>query len=426
MKLLPIVVMVILTMPLTHSTAEASWFPAENISPTDDSFKPSVGIDGSSNAVAVWVDTSQKYNRLATSTKAKGGSWTTPIFIAPEKAHVYSPQVAVNPAGNTIALFKIDGSVQASQLLLGGSWTTPVVVTTDNLSGYPQVAIDTKGNAVAIWTPWSQDSQIVKGAVLRAGVWIPTSTLTSSSNASYPEVAVDASGNAVAVWYEGKSDTIQAATLAFASLTWSSPVAISAPDAGPPSLAVDAKGNAVVVWNQFEGETRKIQAATRPFGGSWSTPVTISPENSGGADVAVDAEGNAVALWWTVSAPSEANQVASLPFGGSWSLPTTITTANTKGLQIAMTSDGIAFAVWRTTYDSQDHIQSARRNDKHEWSAPIDLDVIDYPSTLESPQIAVSDDGDAIAIWTAKANHQYEGFIRGAFYLNPSDPPDSP
>jgi hypothetical protein len=175
----------------------------------------------------------------------------------------------------------------ASPASAAPSWPPPV-----NLPGVkkgaesPQVAVDSQGNATAIWRRWSGEKLIVESAVRRVGRgWSVPVNLEVDAGGGYetsqsPQVAVDPEGNATAVWERrlgGRTFVIQSATRSTGG-SWSEPVTIS--NKGRlnyrPRVVVDSEGNATAVWLWSIGESSVIQSATRPAGGSWSAPVDIS------------------------------------------------------------------------------------------------------------------------------------------------------
>jgi hypothetical protein len=121
-------------------------------------------------------------------------------------------------------------------------------------------------------------------------------------DAFLPELAVDSQGNATAVWQRsnGVNSIIQTATEPFGG-AWSSPLNITPPgqDASQPDVSVDSRGNIVIIWQRSNGINTIIQVVMKPFGQSWSETVDISAlgENGTSAHVVQDNRGDAVAVW---------------------------------------------------------------------------------------------------------------------------------
>ena len=89
-------------------------------------------------------------------------------------------------------------------------WGTAVLIETDNAgdAGLPQVAVDGSGNAIAVWGQSDGTRYNIWANRYVVGTGWGTAGLIETNNAGdagYPQVAVDGSGNAIAVWgqYDG-------------------------------------------------------------------------------------------------------------------------------------------------------------------------------------------------------------------------------
>ena len=139
-----------------------------------------------------------------------------------------------------------------------------------------------------------------------AGEWGAAELIETrdTGSASSPRVAVDPKGNAVAVWQQSddKRSNIWANSYTAGS-GWGMPVLIetgNAGDAKTPQVAVDPNGNAVAVWQQSDDKRNNIWANRYAVGSGWGTATLIERDNAGDATsprVTVDPKGNAVAVW---------------------------------------------------------------------------------------------------------------------------------
>jgi hypothetical protein len=136
-----------------------------------------------------------------------------------------------------------------------------------------------------------------------APTWLAPDDLSATGqNAESPQVALDSQGDAVAVWrrYDGANYIVQAATRP-AGGAWQEPDDLSeaGQNAENPQVAVDSQGDAVAVWRRYDGANYIVQAATRPTGGAWQEPDDLSAtgQNAENPQVAVDSQGDAVAVW---------------------------------------------------------------------------------------------------------------------------------
>ena len=178
-----------------------------------NAFDPQIAIDASGNALAVWSQfDGTRHNIYANRFAAATGSWGTSALIETNNAGSASrPQIAVNASGDALAVWhQFDGTrinIWANRFTAAtSSWGTAALIETENLgsAGDPQIAFDGSGNALAVWR---------QSDGTRSNIWANRFTAATSSwgtaalietenlgNAGYPQIAFDGSGNALAVW----------------------------------------------------------------------------------------------------------------------------------------------------------------------------------------------------------------------------------
>lgn len=282
------------TLPITISTAGL------------DGIFPSIAVDGSGNATGGW----QRFNGLSgitqAATKPFGGNWTDPEDIGLGEHIVGGTIMAVDGNGNLVSVWtRSDGTIRSATKLFGADWTAPVTISNVGGSEGPVLAVDGQGNAVAVWTKTDGMNNTIQSASKPFGQnWTAAVDISDPGvDVGGPATAIDSNGNAVAVWrgFDGINDIIQAAMKPFGQ-PWSAPVDLSAAgeDADWPAVGMDALGNAVTLWARSNGTNIVIQAATKQFGENWTAPVDLSL--STGANifrpfVSVNALGYIVAVW---------------------------------------------------------------------------------------------------------------------------------
>ena len=267
------------------------------------------------------------------------------------------------------------------------------------------------GNETAIWGRRVGRSWVVQSATRSVGgSWSAPVTL-SAAGAFDALVAAGPEGNVTAVWLlvreEGWRSVVQSASRS-AGGSWSAPVTLSPPRkaARSPQIALDPQGGATAVWEEeFSGAT---QSATRPPGGNWSTPVTLSATGvrTDWPQVAVDSQGNATAVWAGAvfngrRIQSHRIQTATRPAGGSWSAPVSISKPGRRHVQhpqIAVSPQGEATAIWQRSNGSYLVVQGATRPAGGGWSKPVDI-TTGQGRGGQHLQLVVDSWGNATAIW---------------------------
>src|SRR5207247_772078 len=125
------------------------------------------------------------------------------------------------------------------------------------------------GDAVSIWSSNGVITSVYRPA---GGTWGPRETVGVSDNCFQPDVAMDSNGNAVAVWTCTPTGASRVRTSTRPNGgSWSTPVVL-ANNASNPQVSIDPQGNATAVWEK----SNTVESATMPAGGSFGPPETIS------------------------------------------------------------------------------------------------------------------------------------------------------
>jgi hypothetical protein len=329
---------------------------------------PSIAMDANSNVVAVWEELEYKDGKNITTVKAgthpSPGRWSV-IDLSVMKGAGRFPQVAMNASGYAVAVWRkweqeIDSPriVQAATLQFGGEWSPTVDISTGE---EVKVAVDDAGNAIAVWN----DNGSIKSASLPfGGSWSSPTTLSTKGAEGDPglTLAMNASGYTVAVWieYDTNSTVIKTSTLQFGD-SWSKAfeVPLSAPRLLLKGLdvALGRAGNATLVWVHETNDDspfpmpkdKSIESSFLPFKGKWTKPVRVSPEGvfCYNPQVALDGTGTAYAVWNN----DKAIQTSTRPVGGKWTAPADLSTdGNNNNPLIVVDSTGYAVVAWLNSF----------------------------------------------------------------------------
>jgi hypothetical protein len=386
---------------------------------------PLVGVDSAGNATAVW----QRYRGgklvYESAVRQAGGPWSTPSRFCGGLEGAYGLQIAVDPLGNETAIWgrHVGRSwvVQSATRPAGGTWSAPVTLSAAG-AGSALVAAGPEGNVTAVWLLEREEGwrSVVQSSTRSAGgSWSAPVTLSPPSKAARsPQIALDPQGGATAVWDEEYSGAIESSTRSSEGV-WSAPVTLSATGvrAAGPQVAVDSQGNATAIWagrasdgRRIQIQSRRIQTATRPAGGTWSAPVSISQAGHRliqDPQIAVSPQGEATAIWQRSNGSYLVVQGATRPAAGVWSRPVDITTGHGQGgqhLKLVVDTWGSATAIWEgydTRHGTTFAIQGSKRPPGGAWSRPTDISR--RTGGLGEPQIAVDPQGRSTAIWVIGA-----------------------
>ncbi len=390
---------------------------------TGNASNPQVAIGQDGNALAVWYQYDGTRFNIYANRYVVGSGWQTAELIETDNTGSASdPQVAMGQDGNGLAVWRQnDGTrdnIWANRYISGSGWQTAGLIETDN-SGHaysPQVAIGQDGNALAVWYQWDGAMFNIYANRYISGSGWQTAELIETDNSGHahsPQVAIGQDGNALAVWhqYAGTRYNINANRYVVGS-GWQTAGLIETDNSGDavfPQVAIGQDGNALAVWHQYDGTRNNINANRYVVGSGWKTAGLIETDNSGQAyrsQIAIGQDGNALAVWYQYDG-TRFNIYANRYISGlGWQTAGLIETDNSGDAyspQVAIGQDGNALAVWHQYDGTRNNIWANRYIPGSGWQT-AELIETDNTGNAYNPQIAIGQDGNALAVW-----HQWDG-----------------
>lgn len=392
---------------------EASWSTPVAISSTT-SDQPCIAVDKSGNAVLVWQGYDGTNYIINAATQSFSGSWTMPVALSDSGQDAQGPSVGVDRSGNATAVWsRYDGwnsIVQGATLPFNSSWSSPVNISEAGQNAdSAKVAVEASGNvnnAVAVWHRYNGSNFIVESSSLTfGGTWsAPACISASGQDALAPVVAIDPNGNAAAVCsrYDGANFASRAAAY-MSGQTWGSSFSMSTPGSttSGQSIEMDALGNSVIAWSYNNGTNNVIQATKLHFGDGFTTVIDISTE---GQDcyvpkVEVALGGTAIVVWTGFDGINYVAQAAMMNLLGEWSSPVVLSTdgGDVNNLAVEMDSVGNGVAVWDKSDGTNSIVQAATYSIISGWSDPVDISTAGQHAYLPTVDIDLA--GNATAAW---------------------------
>jgi hypothetical protein len=387
--------------------AAPAWLAPSDLSATGQMVeRPQVAVDPQGDAVAVWARSNGSDLIIGSAERPAGGTWSAPVELSAPGEEAHGAQVALDAGGDAVAVWeRSNGSnvvVESAERPAGGTWSAPVELSAPGEEATnPELAVDPRGDAVAVWQRTEgAHNVIVRGAERPAGgSWsAPTNITAPGEEAFHPQVAIDSQGDAVAVWV--RADEAIESAVRPAGGSWSAPSELTAAGGSEnnPQVGIDSTGDAVAVWEGFDGTNFFVEGAERPAGGAWSAagPLSAPGESAFAPQLAVDPKGDAVAAW---SHSNEVIRTAERPAGGTWSAPVDLSPTGGEVFtpQVAVDPQGDAVAAWEGVEGPDVIIQGATRPAGGAWSTPSGLSATG--DNASSPRIAVDPFGDAVTVW---------------------------
>ena len=346
--------------------------------------------------------------------------WGTPQLIETDNiGDAWYPQVATDPDGNAVAVWHQDDgtrfNIWSNRCTPGGGWETAELIEFDDAggAGFPQVAMDASGGAIAVWQQ-SNDTgsfDIWANRFAPVGGWGAAERIDQSNDfgALEPQVAMDAGGRAFAVWYEPYGDGNIGWNLYTPVGGWDAPTLFGAAwgSSGRPQVAMDPGGRALGVWQEssFFG-TVYISARRYTPGADWGTQSDITQEeqliyDAANPQVAMDGGGNAVAVWQQSDGTRDNVWSNHNAPSGAWGNAQRIEADNAGDAanpQVALDPSGNAVAVWQQSDGTRDNVWSNRYTPSDGWGT-AELIEADNAGDATLPQVAMDAGGNAVAVW---------------------------
>ena len=403
---------------------EPCWGTSEDISKqaTKWATVPQVGSDAAGNAIAVWMQVDddpfvESYGIWA-SRYTPTESWDNPEQISNARADATRPHIALDSAGNAIAVwsqFPIGGpyvdSVWANRYTQGAGWEGAIEID-DNptWAAGADIAMNADGLAMVVWRQHPEgdaDESIWGRPFSPQEGWgivgpVEASPLVSSND---PRVAVDASGNATAIWWRQEEHRNVWGNRFDTVTGWGAAQQLDDPstDSLPAEVAMSRDGNALAVWtSRFCGSTCNVWAAWNTAAEGWSAREAIKDDglSSKDVEVAFDTAGLAMVLW-SQSANIWNNRYVP---GDGWGAAELVRQSERPAAHpsLGFDTEGNAIAVWLEAGGGQWAVHAAGYTPTEGWGPSERIDQATY--VVQTPDLAVSASGKAAAVWAQRSD----------------------
>lgn len=371
-------------------------------------------------------NTATRLQMVTVKTPPGQAGWSTPEVIDTAPGNALSPQIAFNSQGNGMAVWtQNDGSRErtyARPYVAGNGWGAVSIldVATASYVAGPRVAVDPNDNAVVVWsqTSGANRSRIWSSRYTTGGGWSAAEAIGPETVSTYgAQVAVDASGNAMAVWPQsGPTFTNIWANRYVPGTGWGSAVEIDLVSAGgttskfasSPQLAMNAGGNALAIWL----DRGRIWSNRYVPGQGWQYAIDTGSSANSAPIIGMDGVGNAMVVWPGYSSPYYLLWSKRYIAGtNSWEAATQfpLTSVDAGNPQLAVNSSGQAAVVW----DRQ--VRAGERfglyTSRYVPGSGWDaLQLIDTSvGDSDAPQVAIDAAGNATAVWVQAATDIWAG-----------------
>jgi hypothetical protein len=376
---------------------------------------PHIATDTGNNALAVWTEDDSGTERVRAAVRPAGGDVELLGFLSAASGKAYQPVVAFDEHDNAVAVWTwyespdegATGHVQAAFRPAGGTFGPPQTISAGEPgANYYEPQIDVDESATLVWTREGPDTSLSVQAAFRAkdGSFGAPQTLSGPAGGYEPRVAIDERGNSLAVWTAGDALTVQSAfrprTGAWSSAT---PISTAGHEVFSPRVTFDRRNNAMAVWAAVANPSDRsfIQASLRPAGESFATPETISDVSGSAFDpqIAFDKRDNALVAWARSDGSNDRIETRFRPRDGSFGAHQVVSPAGEDAFEPRIAVDESAAVVWSIhAGENPSRVQGAFRRKGGTFGGAQTLSE-PGDSSFE-PELAVDELGNVLAVWT--------------------------
>jgi hypothetical protein len=349
--------------------------------------------------------------------------WSAPRVLARSAAEYSPPRVAV-AGGNAVVAWsyrrlRMPAAPQVLQLSerrgRAGAWIRrPGIRLPASAFAPAAVRTNARGDVAILVVAGSGEAARLL-AVTRPGArgrW-SVSAVARVSSLTYTLLALDGAGRVTAAWVQRRAGgpfVVRVARSAVGRAAWllSSDVLRVQPnpfvgiDTGP-ALSLNDRGQLLAGWREPAGLGTRLLSAMRAPGKHWRAPQLIAESDTNGfaPSLALSPGGSAIAGWSGAFSAVSAKMVALRPREGSaWGPAETVGSGDGGGPFVALSDRGDALAMWGTGQETTQliHILAAVRRPGQGWPAPTLLHTRDTggsPIFVSVPGGAVANDGSA-------------------------------
>jgi hypothetical protein len=402
------------------------WHAALQVENADgDANSCSVGMDDGGNATAVWLQLTGSYDAVWAN-RHSAGAWQGAREVEGySDRYATSPYVAVGAdAHRALAVWTEPGGSLGSSVF-DNTWQAAIVVRPSAGLAFSlgPVVAHPNGSVMAMTTTIHQ-GDFIESQLYANNAWgtkqaVPLGPAMGPSAANALSVALTSSTatsgsvDATAVWIQddGVSGPMLVSDQFIASTGWETPTVIrpaGGAEFGAAKLsAAPYSRKTLAVWSEFRDSTSStgtMVARTHDVTKGWGAQTKISDQvdANDSLQVATDDNGNVLAVWQrTDTRPAS---IWSMHFdvrSSKWSTPSQVdvsSSAEAAEPVLALEHRGGTAVVAWTVQGSAHHVWAARYAPQTGWSSPTLLSQ-DSARDATTPCVAISTNGDAIALW---------------------------
>jgi hypothetical protein len=171
---------------------------------------PKVALDAAGNGLAIWtMDTGRSSSVWASRYDASADAWSAAEALGDTQAHGSSSSaaLAMDAAGNGFAAWRQgdeDGAWLWANIFSAADGAWQGAERLDDAVGPPALAAAGDREAAVVWQAFGDGGVRARRFAPRSGAWGPSANLDRGGGGSAPQISVDARGGATAIFTRGR------------------------------------------------------------------------------------------------------------------------------------------------------------------------------------------------------------------------------
>jgi uncharacterized protein YheU (UPF0270 family) len=435
-------VLLALYAPASSADYVVGWEDAILVEDYDlgSAFDPESATDGEGNVMAVWSQSGDSGFSIYASLYTVGEGWSDGEALEDSDTEARDPLVAMNEAGDAVAVWQQWNETTSIWNFwvnryvsdIGWEGAEPIKVDGSLEDRYPDVVMDSQGNAVLVWVRLDVPTDVMMSRYDAGAGWSEPTAIDGSAvaDALYPSIGIDEDDDLIVAWIQYEmSEPSTWARRYEAAEGWSDPVKLGDTGMyGKTVLSVGEGGDAACAWSHLNDSSSEYEVWSSVYqsGVGWDESVLIdyspSPPDP---QVAIDRDGNAVLLWWTFGGIGDGMYCRSYEAGVGWGDIVLVASSyggSVSRPEVAMNGNGDALCVF-DHYDGVMHnLRGAVYSSDGWWAPSVQINEQDIGG-INYYALTINDDGSGQAVWDQSDGSRSN--VWSARYLAPDETPPS-
>jgi len=297
-----------------HFDKSKEWLPLEYIQKGfEGGSAVRAAIVASGDLIVLWEQSDGKVRSIVSRYYTQASGWEAPRVLSTGKGQAFEPQIKMDRKGNAFAVWhQSDGGayqIWRNRYVVGKGWIGPVrMKSNDEDALHPKLAMNDRGMAIVVWRQFDGNTYSLYASHFSEETWSRPELIESHSDeAIYPDVQMDEAGRVAVLWVQRRC--VERRCLS--SNIWANHTDLKgvwqgarqlAQDATNPKLRMLNNDSVVATWGVLEGFLNKkwrIELVHYLVHENWQEKVRLKfgAQNAFHPDFRINRNGDVFVAW---------------------------------------------------------------------------------------------------------------------------------